>query len=59
VTKALPPPKVRKGVSLDGGVWEPVDALRERNKMMEVAVSPPNGELDRIEGERRMRASYF
>lgn len=39
VLKALPPAKVSKAVSLDGAVWESVDALRERIKTMEVAVA--------------------
>lgn len=64
VLKALPPAKVSKSVSLDGGVWDSVDALRERIKSMDVpvafeiheiiedavrdAVSSANHELDRM-----------
>ena len=39
VLKVLPPAKVSKAVSLDGAVWESVDTLRERIKMMDVAVA--------------------
>lgn len=64
VLKALPPSKVSKAVSLDGAVWESVDALRERIKSMDVpvafeiyeiieeavrdAVAAANTELDRM-----------
>lgn len=64
VLKALPPAKVSKAVSLDGGVWESVDTLRERIKSMDVpvafeiheiieeavrdAVAAANTELDRM-----------
>lgn len=64
VLKALPPAKVSKSVSLDGGVWDSVDTLRERIKTMDVplafevheiiedavrdAVAAANSELDRM-----------
>lgn len=64
VLKNLAPPKVSKSVSLDAGVWDSVDALRDRIKILEVpvafevheiieeavrdAVAAANRELDRM-----------
>ena len=64
VLKALPPAKVSKSVSMDGAVWDSVDAIRDRIKTMNVAVafeiheiieeavrdavSAANSELDRM-----------
>lgn len=64
VLRALPPAKVSKTVSMDGAIWDSVDALRERIKTMNVpvafeiheiiedavkdAVASANGELDRM-----------
>lgn len=39
VLKALAPAKVSKSISLDGGVWDSVDTLRERIKTMNVPVA--------------------